>query len=305
MVLIYFIGILSADVDLVVGMKDNAGGIKEDSLSTLIAIKALYVGHVFDVVFDYTVIPPNEAAEDTCDRVIRGKEDLQEQLEYHIGTCTYYLNEVLWRQFRMQTKENIHMEKILISGTGRAGTSFLVGIFTMLGFDTGFQKHQIGNIRFGDMEKAFTAPNYVVKNPTYLSQIEIILENIKVKFMIIPIRNYTEVAYSRMKREFAGKTNGGMLKGVRDINSSEKHSKFLIAEYMIHMMRFDIPTIFIDFERINNPAYLYEKLEPVLQELNLTFDSFVQEYRRVDYIYQFTRDTDENVGFKIAIPSDL
>lgn len=34
-----------------------------------------------------------------------------------------------------------YMEKILITGTGRCGTTFLIKLFTFLEFDTGYSKY--------------------------------------------------------------------------------------------------------------------------------------------------------------------
>lgn len=39
-------------------------------------------------------------------------------------------------------------KRILITGTGRAGTSFLIELFTNLGFETGFKPEEIKDYKF-------------------------------------------------------------------------------------------------------------------------------------------------------------
>lgn len=106
------------------------------------------------------------------------------------------------------------MEKIYITGTGRCGTTFLIKIFSFLNFDTGFskdnyKKHIFSNCNSG-MEKKYDAVNKVIKNPTIINDIKLILENpnIKIKLIIIPIRDYELSAKSRVKY---GKNAGGLI----------------------------------------------------------------------------------------------
>ena len=65
---------------------------------------------------------------------------------------------------------------IIIAGTGRAGTTFLVQLFTELGLDTGFSKEdfltKIDPISHGGLERSLDDANYeklprVIKSPFY------------------------------------------------------------------------------------------------------------------------------------------
>ena len=83
--------------------------------------------------------------------------------------------------------------KILISGTGRAGTTFLIKIFSFLGFDTGFNELNYNNYIFKNcnagMEFNYTSNHYILKNPTFITQIQDIIKyNINIEYMILPIR---------------------------------------------------------------------------------------------------------------------
>src|ERR1017187_10331562 len=106
---------------------------------------------------------------------------------------------------------------LLISGTGRAGTTFLVQLFTELGLDTGFASatdgmHQGCNAGMEwQLEDIFkkSAP-YVVKAPILAERIHEVLEapGIVVDFMIIPIRELHAAAESRREVSRQAKRRG-------------------------------------------------------------------------------------------------
>ena len=104
------------------------------------------------------------------------------------------------------------MEKILITGTGRCGTTFLIKLFSFLEFDTGFNRDNYelsisSNCNSG-MEREYHKNYYILKNPTFIQNIENIVKDttIKIKKVIIPIRDLKLSAKSREKHGFA---NGG------------------------------------------------------------------------------------------------
>ena len=111
------------------------------------------------------------------------------------------------------------MEKILITGTGRCGTTFLIKIFTFLNFDTGFNINNYKEYIFSNcnsgMEKSYKDNHYILKNPTFMRDIEKIVkdkENITIKTVIIPLRDLDESAQSRVNH----KKNAGGLWNAKD-----------------------------------------------------------------------------------------
>lgn len=174
------------------------------------------------------------------------------------------------------------MERIFITGTGRCGTTFLIKLFTFLGFDTGFnednyKRYIMPNCNAG-MERVFTDRFEVVKNPTFLRDIEKIVtdRNIRVKRVIIPIRDYTASAKSRAHH---GINRGG---GLWNASSEDEQLEFyhtLMANYVYLMTKYNIPTIFINFERmITDKQYLFDILRSVLEEKQIDFDFFSTIY---------------------------
>jgi len=177
------------------------------------------------------------------------------------------------------------MEKIFITGTGRCGTTFLIKLFTFLGFNTGFneenyKKYVMPNCNAG-MERVFTDHFDVLKNPTFLRDIEQIKldKNIKIKHVIIPIREYIASAKSRARN---GVNRGG---GLWNATTEEEQLDFyheMISNYIYVMTKYDIPTLFIDFERmISDKNYLFNMLKPFMEEKQIDLEFFSKIYDEV------------------------
>jgi hypothetical protein len=176
------------------------------------------------------------------------------------------------------------MEKIYITGTGRCGTTFLIKLFTFLGFDTGFtednyDQYILKNCNSG-MEKSHNDSSYVIKNPVFIEYIESIINDpsVRIKCIILPIRKYQESAKSRVGH---GTNYGGLWNASNEDEQCQFYNK-LMANYMYIMTKHDIPTIFLDFDRmIHSKEYLFEKLKGLFTEKAITFDTFSDIYEKV------------------------
>jgi hypothetical protein len=73
--------------------------------------------------------------------------------------------------------------RIIITGTGRAGTTFLVQLFSELGFDTGYSAEEamraVDGISRAGLEKPLVDESnpYVIKSPWFADQLAEALEN--------------------------------------------------------------------------------------------------------------------------------
>lgn len=172
--------------------------------------------------------------------------------------------------------------KIIISGTGRCGTTFLMALFSCLGFDTGFTKQNyksnIDKESKGGMETKLKTPHSVVKNPAFIEEEYlnyIINNNMQIKYFIIPIRRFSDAAESRSNLS----TGMGGLWKATDAVSQEAFYDKLISKFLFYAVKYDFNVIFIDFHRmITNKLYLYNKLAPVLKEKAITYERFSEEY---------------------------
>lgn len=176
------------------------------------------------------------------------------------------------------------MEKILITGTGRCGTTFLIKLFTFLEFDTGFNKNNYESYIYSNcnsgMEKQYNANHYILKNPTFIGNIRKILKDksIKIKYVMIPIRDLKASAKSRNEH---GNNNGGLWNAT-DETSQIAYYEHILSNYLYVSNKYDIATIFIDFDRmIKNKKYLFDTLQIILQEKEVDFNLFSKAYDEV------------------------
>ena len=185
----------------------------------------------------------------------------------------------------------MHKHHLLISGTGRAGTTFLVQLLTELGLDTGFSKahegiHQACHAGMErNTEEIFnqTAP-YVVKSPGLSEQIDKILEapGVVIDFMIVPIRDLYASAESR--RTNARQAKNRKAPGGLWLTKNPRKQEAALAEQFHHLVhalvKHDVPMIWLHFPRlVQDPDYLYGKIKSVLPGQNL--ESFTRAFRAV------------------------
>jgi hypothetical protein len=176
------------------------------------------------------------------------------------------------------------MEKIFITGTGRCGTTFLIKLFSFLNFDTGFNKdnykHGISSNCNSGMERSYKENYYIIKNPTIIMEIPHILNDktVKIKIVIIPIRDYGLAAMSRVKHQHK---NGGLW------NATDKESQVsffnkIISNYLYWMTKHEINTIFLDFDKMTTDKdYLFHKIKHILHEKSIDFSLFSKVYDEV------------------------
>jgi hypothetical protein len=173
------------------------------------------------------------------------------------------------------------MEKILITGTGRCGTTFLIKLFTFLNFDTGYNRNNYKKHIFlhcnSGMEKNYTEKHYILKSPFFLDKIEEIIKDksINIKTIIIPIRDLKECAASRLKH---GKKEGGLVNAVDEVTQIQ-YFQTILSKYLHIMTIYELNTIFIDFNKmINDKIYLFNKLKNILDEKSINYELFSEAY---------------------------
>jgi len=176
------------------------------------------------------------------------------------------------------------MEKILITGTGRCGTTFLIKLFSFLDFNTGYNRNNyklsISTNCNSGMERNYNANYNIIKNPTFIADIENISKDtsIKIKHVIIPIRELKMSAKSRVNHA----TQNGGLWNAKDELSQIEFYKNILTNYIIISTKYDINTIFIDFDKmINDKIYLFNKLKNILDEKNIDLEIFSRVYDEV------------------------
>lgn len=169
-------------------------------------------------------------------------------------------------------------KKILVTGTGRSGTTFLMRLFTYLNMKTGIKIKEIDksidpSCNSG-IELGYTDKIDIVKNIAATRGLDFFCKEFDIEYVIVPIRDYEEAAKSR---EFFKNSSGGLLWGATDYKSQMTEYYKSIAILVKDIVKHDLKTTFLDFEKMTkNKEYLYKKLEHILP--NIDFDSFCKSY---------------------------
>lgn len=193
----------------------------------------------------------------------------------------------------------------IISGTGRAGTTFLVQLLTALGLDTGFQENcDVAPYCEGGMEFDLRKPDapYFVKDPWLCDTLGDILRSgtVVIDHALIPVRDLFSAAESR--RDVSRRTGPEVYAafgpvvpgGCWPTNRMEEQESVLARKFytlLETLAQFDIPTTLLHFPRLaTDPAYLFSKLSFCLPDIDfLAFERAFQSTSRPEKIHQFTK----------------
>lgn len=208
--------------------------------------------------------------------------------------------------------------RVFISGTGRAGTTFLIQLLTDLGLDTGFDLLSDGRVRpdpapsvaaavyfetarAGFERDIFLASNpLIVKSPYVCDHVDDLLAaGIKIGHLVIPVRDIRQAAESRrhVQKETTGQSDGvGVAGGLWDADDPSGQEEILalkLTRLIEAAARNDISTTILAFPRLVRDAdYTYDKLcflFPFTKRaaFRKCFDSRV----RPDWVHDFGKET--------------
>jgi len=188
---------------------------------------------------------------------------------------------------------------VVITGTGRTGTTFLVEVLTQLGLDTGFSKKEINSKKSkrarAGLEKDINDKDcpYIFKSPWFCDYAEDIIkhQDIIIEHVFIPMRNLHAAAQSRRYVQKGSGTNRSLIERIKNrikpngvpgglwhtgSPKSGKQEEILLKQLyklLIALSDSTIPVTLMHYPRITNDCdYLFEKLKPVLKDI--TYESF-------------------------------
>jgi len=166
--------------------------------------------------------------------------------------------------------------KIVIAGTGRAGTTLLVQLLTDLGLDTGFDPDAAIDRRVNaGLESAVDAPDAprIVKSPELSRRLGSVLARggIVIDHVIIPIRDLDVATASRVRNTRYGAdlhTWGGLF-GTNRATRQREALAVMLAELMDTVARYDIDHTLLSFPRFaQDAAYTHRKLGFLAPEIS-------------------------------------
>jgi hypothetical protein len=190
-----------------------------------------------------------------------------------------------------QQQQQQQQQKILITSTGRSGTTFVTLLYIFLNQDVNFTKETYQQelskfyITNCGLEGDYTSESTVIKNPNFLYKIAEIQKHIHIKYIIFPWRNFIQSAISRAY--ISQMTPNGGLWNATDVESQIAFYKKSYKIFLLDTTRYKIPVIYLDFEQlILDPYYVYQSLKPTFtnpqttetKTQEISFDEFLLAY---------------------------
>jgi hypothetical protein len=200
-------------------------------------------------------------------------------------------------------------KKIIITGPGRSGTTFLVQLLTKLGLETGFKSVKEGVFLEcnAGMEHKMEDPSapYIVKDPYLCDKLEELMEtgNYTIDHCIVPLRDFDAAVNSRYavarkaknnlikyiisgyryKRVPGGFWHADSLSEQRTVLAQKTYKLFYI------LAKYNIPHTLLHFPRIVKDAeYLFEKLHTIFNTLDYKeFKTIFTQVAQPDLVHKF------------------
>lgn len=187
---------------------------------------------------------------------------------------------------------------VIISGTGRSGTTLLVQILSHLGFDTGFTAAdsllKVSAVSHAGLEhNAVTHPTwpYVVKSPLASFKLGglVAAGKIRVRLVIVPMRPLQQVVESRKRVADLGETRGGAW--VRPRETAQQTLLAAMHALFVAIAEHGLPHLLIAFPRFaRDEEYAFAQLQPLLAPHGVTRAEFAAAFAacvRQERIHEF------------------
>lgn len=210
----------------------------------------------------------------------------------------------------MNLQRHNHNHHVVITGTGRAGTTALVQLFTDLGMPTGYnaaQAQEVDAVSMAGLEDtvSWAQRPYIVKTPWLLYTMENVLRSgIVIDCAIVPMRDISDVAASRHRvcdtQAQLGHPDPQRAPGSLMPQEHHGDQQSVLAvkhhEMMCCLARHEIPVCLLSFPQfVQDWQHCYRSLQPVFDSFEITAAAVQQSHQRVldpDLIHSFaTGDT--------------
>jgi hypothetical protein len=195
---------------------------------------------------------------------------------------------------------------VIITGTGRCGTTFLVQLLTFLGLDTGFSEEEVlstaDNVGRAGLELDIRRGNcpYVVKSPWFCDHAEeaIARPDIAIDHVLIPMRDLNAAAQSRRFVQSSAAARMPFVRRIKNLINPKKvaggvwHTSSMragsqeavllrqIYKLVLTLSDTDVPVTLMRYPRIvKDSSYLFAKLQPILKGID--YEAFQEAFHRV------------------------
>jgi hypothetical protein len=185
------------------------------------------------------------------------------------------------------------MGKVIITGAGRAGTTFLVRLLTRLGFDTGFTPGaepfckewrsgsewqayvDYNDISFDQIRQTLDASPHIMKAPEWSFWLKPLLARglLELDHLIMPIRDLDVAAHSRLAVGLDWKMPDGLTDDERPDVQAHVHAA-AVGRVVEAAMLYSIPLTIMAFPSfVRDMGYCYDKLSNVVDIDWLPFET--------------------------------
>lgn len=180
--------------------------------------------------------------------------------------------------------------RIFISGTGRAGPTYLVELLTELGLDTGeWSATDYSPKARAGLERGIFDPcgPRIIKSPFLCENVDAVLAaGIKIDHVVIPVRRFEDAAASRayvQEITTASPDGSPVAGGLWETDHADEQIGVLyrkFANLIESLSRNDIPMTLISFPRsATDPQYLFGKLSSLMPGVSESM--FQQAFSRI------------------------
>jgi len=194
---------------------------------------------------------------------------------------------------------------ILIAGTGRAGTTFLVEELTAAGAPTSFNQGAIawtqGTEAHAGLETmpalendgalSCSAHHRIFKSPYLTTRYRQWANATNIEAVVIPVRAAQGAAHSRAKLDRGPGTNrpGGFVAGATTEAEQLAANTRMSYDLVYALAAADVPMIFLAYPRhVRDVDYTFSRLESVLESMNITKSKFARAHAatfRKDFVH--------------------
>jgi hypothetical protein len=193
---------------------------------------------------------------------------------------------------------------IVITGTGRNGTTFLVELLTHLGLDTGFKPKDFVHIMKSHSRagleldiRSETAP-YIIKSPWFCGYSDEIINNprIALDHVFLPFRDMDAALASRARvvneHPPSDLKPSEMIGGLMGTDSVDEQRRILeqnLFKLLNALADSFVPVTLIAFPRlVKDPEYLYKKILPAIGKIRYPqFKASFDAVSHPEFVHEF------------------
>lgn len=174
--------------------------------------------------------------------------------------------------------------KIMITGTGRCGTTYLMQLLSVLGLPTGFTRDTIKDNMYGNSNGGLEGDLIeggpeIVKNPQFWRYMPHYAKKFRVLHVYIPMRDLDSTARSRADR---GHDAGGFCEGVSTLEEQIAYNARSFYTLVYELTKYEIQFTVMSFPRIVLDAeYCWKSLSWIMQRYFVGKEAFIGAHNQI------------------------